>query len=251
MRNISEDGRPEQGLPGYEAIFLGLRLVEPILVHLAHANPPPRMVERVLALWGQEPAGPQASFNPTAACDVFAEQPELESAVFTADMRASVRDTPAMAHLVFDVAIMAMLQRVLARPTNVDIGDALALHACKAAESRAEEARVAATAAAAAAAAGSSAFQRAEAAEAWVQALETATVRVEAARAARRGGRAGAPPGGLLCAAYGGDVSDDSDSYSKSSEEAVCECMGCVYGYDSDDMPEYREYMAARAASGG
>ena len=215
--------KTEHGLPAQKAASLGLRLVEPVLVRLAQADPPPRVVEGVLALWAREAVDLEIHVDPlvrerVAACDggsVFAEQPALERAVFSADMRASVRDAPRLARLIFHPAIAAMLGHVLSRPNVADTWDALALHACKAAENRAEEALEAATAAAAAAAAGGAANARQQAATAGTQAqaaeaLQAATFRMEAARAARAG-RAGAPPGGPAGAARRGDVSDDSD----------------------------------------
>ena len=253
MIPMSKQGLLEHFLPTQEAVSLGLRLAEQVLVRMAHTNPPPRVVERLLALWAREAVGPQGFVDRRvseriAACDagsVFAEQLALESTVFSADMRASVRDARIMARYVLHGAMAAMLGHVLARPNDVDIGDALALHACKAAESRAEDAGVAATAAAAAAAAGGAADARQQAAAAEAQAeadkaLEVVAFRVEAARAARRGERAGAPPGGPAGAARGGRGSDNSDDvpYSESSEDA-----------ERERMLEHMKHMAASDVS--
>ena len=259
-----------------EDMALGLRLAEPVLVRMAHADPRPRVVEGVLALWVHEAAGAQRLFNPSVyermaardAGSVFAEQPALEHAVFSADMRASARDAPRMAHLAFHGAMVIVAGHVLARPNDVEVADALALHACKAAE----EAHEIAIAAAAATAAGGAADarQRATVAEtqAWAEeALKAAAFRVEAARAARRGDGAGAPPGGPAGAASGSDVSPDSDSVpsSDSSEEAARMAAvgaGSTGDEDSKGMPDdfaewaeaecmaEAEYMPAMAANG-
>ena len=266
MIPMSKQGLLEHFLPTQQATSLGLRLAEQALVRMAHTNSAPRVVERLLALWAQEAVGSQGFVDRRvseriAACDagsVFAEQPALEHAVFSADMRASVRDAPLMAQYVLHGAMAAMLRHVPARPNDVLIGDALALHACKAAERRAEEALEAATAAAAAAAAGGAADarQQAVAAEAQAQAeeaLQSAAIRVEAARAARQCECGGAPPGGPAGAVRRGGKSDNSDGMptSESIEEAERERMlermehmaasdvsDSEYGYDTDDSDE-------------
>ena len=120
---------------------------------------PPRMVEQVLALWVQEAelALPLAErtcavhgadthyFSPAAAGGgagrLFAEQPALEGEVFSADMRASLSSEPLQARRVFHAAMVATLEQVRARPSTVDIWDALALHACLIAASQADEAQ--------------------------------------------------------------------------------------------------------------
>ena len=233
----------EQCRPAQEDISLGLRLAEPVLVRMAHADPPPRVVEGVLALWVHEAAGAQRLFHPSVyervaardAGSVFAEQPALEHAVFSADMRASVRDAPRMAHLAFHGTMVIVAGHVLTRPTDVDAAHALALHACKAAEAAHEIA----TAAAAATAAGGAADARQRAtvaeAQAWAEeALKAAALRVEAARAARRGEGAGAPPGGPAGAAHGDDVSQDSECMTFSDSSAEAEYMAAMAAGSSD-----------------
>ena len=54
VEGMSRLGAP--GLQAYENILLGLRFAEPILVRLALARAPPRVVKEVLAAWLQEAA---------------------------------------------------------------------------------------------------------------------------------------------------------------------------------------------------
>ena len=137
----------------HETLSQGLCMAMPILVRMARADPSPRMVQQVLALWVREvemdlrldePTGaalgldergysPAAAASDDSASSVFSEMPALESAVFHADMRASARSAPLEARRVFHAAMATALEQVRARPSGVDIRDALALRACLAA----------------------------------------------------------------------------------------------------------------------
>lgn len=123
-----------------EAEALGLRQVEDVLVPLARADPPPRVVEQVLELWLQE-VTVWTGAGPAACGSVFAERPALKDAVFDPGMRYSVRNAPFEALRAFRKAMGAMLEQVRAAPSCVAAVDALALRACKAAERVADEAR--------------------------------------------------------------------------------------------------------------
>ena len=144
----------------HDSLFRGLRMAMPILVRMARADPSPRLVKQVLALWVREAEmgfcldeptgaglGADARGSPPAMCagaddasSVFSEMPALESAVFNADMRASVRSAPLEARRVFHAAMLTALEQIRARPNDVDIRDALGFHAFLAAARRAYEA---------------------------------------------------------------------------------------------------------------
>ena len=125
----------------------GLCQAMPILVRMAHADPPPCIVEEVLALWVREAeanlrldertaawqdSGRLAS-SPTAAADaddassVFSEMPALERVLFNADMRARARKEPLGVRRVFHAAMAAALEQVRAVRSKVDMRDALVL----------------------------------------------------------------------------------------------------------------------------
>ena len=249
MKAMSMLGLPEP--QARESISLGLRLAEPILVRMAQ-NPrtPPRVVEEVLALWMHEntPAlrldermgavlgldmrefPPAAGVGAGEASTVFSQQPALERTVFNAAMRTSVRSAPPEARLAFSMAMMATLQQVRAGLSSIDIGDMLALDACKSAVSRADDAREAM--AAAAAAAGGAAANEVLHAEARLaartakQAFLVAKLRVRAVRAAKGGGATGGAPKGPASAASRDDKSEASEEMSgNTSEEAELDDM--------------------------
>ena len=246
----------------------GLRLAERILVSMAHADPPPRVVEQVLALWVREaelalpldertgavPDADTHDFPPAAAPGgagrVFTEQPALEGEVFSADMRASLSSEPLEARRMFHAAMVATLEQVRARPSSVDIWDALALHACLTAASQADKAQgvigemfyaVGYDKRRAAIDAAYDAHFKTK--EAW----NFAAARVRAARAARAGG---ALPEGAASAARGNaepempdDSSEDGDmaylakTVCRRNEEAELEEMDRELGCKLDGTP--------------
>ena len=132
------------------------RLATPILARLAQADPSPRMVEQVLALWVREAeinlclddhtgaglnpdtagTSPAAAVGPDDASSAFREMPALQRTLFTADMRETARSAPLEARRVFHAAMVAALEQVRASPNGVDIRDALALYACQAGPAR-------------------------------------------------------------------------------------------------------------------
>ena len=247
----------------------GLCLAERILASMAHADPSPRVVEQVLALWVQEAelalpldertgaaqGADTHDFPPAAAVGgagmIFAEQPALEGQVFSADMRASLSSEPLEARRMFHAAMAATLEQVRARPSDVDIWDALALHACLAAASQADEAQgvrgemfnvVGNDKRRAAIDAAYDAHFKTQ--DAW----NFAAARVRAARAARAGG---ALPEGLASTAGGdaqpeevfNDSSEDGDlaymakTVCHRNEETELDEMDHELGYKLDGTP--------------
>ena len=211
----------------WDTLMRGLHQALPILVRMTRADPPPRMVEEVLALWVreaeanlclEEPTAAGQSLDrrgdaPAAAADaddassIFGGMPALERVLFNADMRASARGTPLEVRRVFHAAMVATLEQVRARPVDVDIWDALSLQACQAAAGLANKAYNAENHA------GYNATGRGErpaAAKAAIKAMaktneafEMAAYHVKAALAAR--GAANAPLGGSGSAPHSGD----------------------------------------------
>ena len=148
----------ELGPEAWNTLVDGLRQAMPILVRMMRADPPPRMVEEVLALWVREAeanlhlnkhtaaglgcnpcASPSAA--PAGADDgrsVFSEMPALEHLLFNVDMRASARGAPLGVRRVLHAAMVATLEQVCAGPNDVGIRDALVLLAFQEALRRAK-----------------------------------------------------------------------------------------------------------------
>ena len=116
MESVSRLGK--QAGDAFMTICWGLRGTQSILDRIAHANPPPRVAQGVLTLWMHEAElalrvsksagavpGADAREPPPApgvtASTVFAEQPALERAVFSAGMHARVRGAPLEVRQVF------------------------------------------------------------------------------------------------------------------------------------------------------
>ena len=197
---------------GAEGEALGLRLAEDVLVSIARADPPPRVVEQVLELWLLEAA---SSLDACPARSVFDERPALKRAVFDADMRNSVRNAPLLALRAFRMAVGIMLERVRSAPSCVAAVDAQALMACQAAERMAEEAHALAADFVAATAPGAAAdgarYAQAAAGQASAEAEDAFIVagkRVAAALAARG-------------AWAGSAVSEDDESDAESDYEPL------------------------------
>ena len=141
---------------GLAQFIHGLRLAEGVLSRLAYAHAPPRAVLEVLELWVQE-AKLAFRLDKTAAMalhpdtgdflhgiddasKVFSKQPALEREVFSAEMRASVRDAGGMDREVCSAVMAAALEQVRAGAVHASSEDTMrALEACEAAADRADE----------------------------------------------------------------------------------------------------------------